>query len=159
MIRIPRIPLLLLALAACGSAQSAEPAGAAAIPRGELRGLQGRIVFLSERDSQPEIYSVRPDGRGLRRLTRSTEQTDLSPRVSPDGDRVAWEREIGLPGGGVAVQLWVMDIDGGNARVVLDDGAENRAPAWAADGSALYYASYLTGNWEIFRLDLASGAT
>ncbi len=121
---------------------------------------EGVVVFASNRaDANFEIYRVGGDGRGLRRLTRATDQTDLSPRVSADGRRVAWEREIGLPEGGVAVQLWVMDIDGRDARLVLDDGAENRAPAWAPDGSALYYASYITGNWDIFRLDLATGAT
>jgi TolB protein len=118
----------------------------------------GTIVFASNReDGNFEIYRVGADGRGLRRLTRDASQTDLSPRLSPDGRRIAWEREIGLPGGGVAAQLWIMNADGTGQRVVVDNGAENRSPDWTADGMGLVYASYVTGNWEIFRTAVAGG--
>ncbi len=121
-------------------------------------GAGGTIVFASNRDDGNfEIYRVGADGHGLRRLTRDASQTDLAPRLSPDGRHIAWEREIGLPGGGVAVQLWIMNVDGSGARVVVDNGAENRSPDWTADGAALVYASYLTGNWEIFRAPIAGG--
>ena len=120
-------------------------------------GAGGWVVFASDReDANFEIFRVGADGRGLRRLTRNVAQTDLAPRLSPDGRRIAWEREIGLAGGGIATQLWVMNVDGSGQRVVVDNGAENRSPAWASD-DALVYASYLTGNWEIFRVPLDGG--
>ncbi|MCU0511841.1 MAG: hypothetical protein MUE40_04645 [Anaerolineae bacterium] len=42
---------------------------------------------------------------------------------------------------------------------LLNDVADERDPAWSADGSRLAYASRQDGNWEIYVYDLASQAT
>ena len=47
-----------------------------------------QIVFISERDSVWDLYSVRPDGSGLRRLTHTPEE-ELVPGWTHDGRLVA----------------------------------------------------------------------
>ena len=47
-----------------------------------------QVVFSSERDSVWELYSVRPDGSGLRRLTHTPEE-ELVPGWTHDGRLVA----------------------------------------------------------------------
>jgi TolB protein len=122
-------------------------------------GGRGRIVFASNRVGQNfEIYSIGGDGRGALRLTTDG-RNDLAPVLSRDGSRIAWEREIAGPTGIESVELWVMNADGTNAHVIVSNGSENRAPSWGAGDGSLYYASFATGNWEIFRTDLATGAT
>src|SRR5205823_3085414 len=50
---------------------------------------QGLIVFASKRDGSESLYSIRPDGTHLVRLTRKAGAQ--SPRVSPDGRSVVFE--------------------------------------------------------------------
>lgn len=74
------------------------------------------IVFGSIRDGRrtSELYTVRPDGRELTRIT-TNEVSDSYATWSPDGERIAVSRSS--PGGG---QLWVMNADGSNERRISD---------------------------------------
>lgn len=120
----------------------------------------GVVVFASDRrDHNFEIYRIAGNGADARRLTTDLQHADLAPVLSHDGSKVAWEREIADNSGIQEVELWVMNADGSNPHVVVHNGAENRSPSWGAGDASLYYASFVTGNWEIFRLDLASGNT
>jgi Tol biopolymer transport system component len=70
-----------------------------------------RIVFQS--DWYFDIYTIRPDGTGLRRLT--SDQSSAKPSWSADG-RIRFERQPtvgGLPAG--PLRFWIMDADGSNA--------------------------------------------
>jgi len=63
-----------------------------------------------------DIFTVRPDGTDLRRLT--TDEISVIPRWSVDG-RIWFVREPGMNGDpqtiGPPAQYWIMDADGGNA--------------------------------------------
>jgi TolB protein len=59
--------------------------------------------------------------------------------------------------GGDAKQICVMDFDGFNEQCVVKNGALNLLPAWAADGKGVYYTSYINGQPQLFKLDLATG--
>ena len=113
----------------------------------------GVIVFASDRsDNNSEIFRVYADGRGLRRLTTSRDANDRAPALSPDGSRIAWEREITTASGDVtAVEIWTMDVDGGDTHAVVSNGSFNRAPSWAPDGS-LVFSSFLSGSDQVYRL-------
>jgi Tol biopolymer transport system component len=71
-----------------------------------------RIVFSSNRDQQAEIYVMRADGGGQRRLTRRPGD-DWAPDFSPDGTRIAFSQHAATPAGGT---VWVMDADGRGLR-------------------------------------------
>ena len=118
----------------------------------------GVIVFSSNRaDNNFEIYRVGADGRGLRRLTTSRDAGDRAPVLSPDGRRIAWEREVSTAGGDVtAVEIWTMNVDGSDARAAVQNGSFNRVPSWGPEGE-LVYQSRITGSDQIFRL--APGAS
>lgn len=150
MIRIPRTPILVLALTACGSAQSAEPGGAAATSRGELRGLQGRIVFVSERDGQPEIYSVRPDGRGLRRLTEA-ESADYPAAPAPDGSALL---AVSVTGEGQeSAERLVLLAPDGSATPIGPVSARVRGPSWSPDGRWIVFESDTASFRDLYRID------
>lgn len=150
MIRIPilRTPLLLLALTACGQA-SAEPGGTASVPRGELRGLAGRIVFVSERDSQPEIYSVRPDGRGLRRLTNAASH-DYPAAPSPDG-RTLLAVSVQGEGQEMSERMSLLAEDG-SARQIGPVSARVRSPSWSPDGRWIAFESDTASFRDLYRM-------
>lgn len=122
-------------------------------------GAGGRIYFASNRnDNNFELYSISGDGKALRRLTHDNVHNDRTPVVSPDGRFVAWVRENAAPGGGVtSTEIWIMNSDGTLPKAVVQNSSFNQSPSWTQDGSALVYASFVTGNWEIFRVPVAGG--
>ncbi|HUR58721.1 MAG TPA: S9 family peptidase [Opitutaceae bacterium] len=105
-----------------------------------------RVVFSAnrgadwERDPQEsEVFSVDIATRDLKQLT-TRDGPDNSPVVSPDGKHIAYLGFDDRLQGYQVTHLYVMDIDGGNPRVVtakFDRDIEN--PRWAADGRGVYF--------------------
>ena len=127
---------------------------------GSPGGSGGVILFASNRDNtrEFELYRIGGDGKGLQRLTFDAEHNNMGPVMSPDGKLIAWERENASPSGGVeSAEIWIMNADGTNQRPVVSNGSFNRSPTWLDHGAALAYASFVSGNWEIYRLSLGGG--
>lgn len=76
---------------------------------------RGRIAF----EQQGAIFTIRPNGRGLRRVTRFADFDN--PAWSPNGHRLAFSH-----GGDV----WVMRANGRHKHRLIPDGT---APNWAPD--------------------------
>ena len=97
-------------------------------------GTNGRVLFVSNRDGNQEIYSANADGSDPRRLTTNL-VADTDPAYSPDGTKIAFTR------GG---DIWVMNADGtGQAAVTGIEGPDSE-PAWSPDGSQIVYVSNQT---------------
>jgi TolB protein len=111
-----------------------------------------KVVFAAE--SRPgswhkEVYSVRADGRRLRRLTRD-ETYESSPSWSPDGRRIAYLR---FNRRSEQDELWVMRSDGSRARFVAH--SECCGAEWAPDGSLI---AYVAPDYELHVIDPNTGA-
>jgi Tol biopolymer transport system component len=78
-----------------------------------------------------DLFSMRPDGTGLRRLTDNTVR-DTSPDWAPDGKRIAFERKR---------EIWVMAASGADAVSLIS----GDSPAWAPDGTRVAYISAADG--------------
>jgi len=90
------------------------------------------IAFASKRSGTFDLYAMKADGSGTRRLT-STKEDDAQPDWSPDGRRIVFSR-------GSPARLFVMSADGSGQRRVTDHQAEEVEPAWASDGRWIAYA-------------------
>jgi len=109
------------------------------------------IVFTSARDGDLEIYTMDADGKNVKRLTR-TPGYDGGPFFSDDGKRIVYRadhperpedlakyrenlaRGLYAPR---ALEIRVMDADGGNDRGVTANGAANFAPFFLPGGGGL----------------------
>jgi dipeptidyl aminopeptidase/acylaminoacyl peptidase len=126
---------------------------------------------------QSDIYLVSMD-RGLpsgRQLTFTKDKNEASPRWSRDGSFVAFlsDRDAAAPpataggagggaggrggagGGGVRNQLFVMRLDGGEAKRVTDEREGVSTFSFSKDGKSVVYASGRTGEEQLYALPVA----
>lgn len=113
-----------------------------------------QIVFVSERDGNPEIYIMDADGNNVRRLTNDP-SLDFGPVWSPDGSRIAFcsdRAETGI------FDIYLMDADGGNL-VRLTSSGDNKYPSWSPDGLSIVYVSNANAEEfeEIYVMDSDGG--
>lgn len=99
-------------------------------------GRNGRIffsaceVFCSEDGSDSDIFSIRPDGSRLKRLSHNRTY-DRLPSVSPDGLKVVFSCKGSIRRLG---QICVMNADGNNRVKLTSDPDRNLGPAgWSPD--------------------------
>ena len=92
-----------------------------------------RIAFTSNRDGDYEIYTVRPDGRGITRLTKSP-GNDAHPAWSQDAEWIAFaSNRTGFKdetGGMSDGEIFVMRADGSDVRQLTENAFEDGTPAW-----------------------------
>lgn len=87
----------------------------------------GRIVFQGKQGSHWEIFSIQPDGGGLKALTRPVTAlvdelpSNVSPVWSPDGRHIVYISNRDADENAGAWRLWVMNADGSEKRVLPID--------------------------------------
>ena len=102
------------------------------------------ILFVSERDSNTEIYGMAADGSGQTNLTRNP-AADFWPRWSPDGRRIAF---VSTRDGNS--EIYMMNADGSRQMRLTFDPANDTKPSWAADGGMILFTSNRGGRYETF---------
>jgi TolB protein len=73
-----------------------------------------------------DIFRVRPDGTGLRQLTRNADN-NVSPAWSPDGKRIVFASNRGR---GDSFDIYVMNANGGGQKRLTRGGIEDASPRW-----------------------------
>ncbi|HEV7616198.1 MAG TPA: hypothetical protein VGO36_08210 [Solirubrobacterales bacterium] len=82
-----------------------------------------------------DVYSVRPDGSGQRRLTSGSE-LDSAPVVSPDGRTVVFERRTGANGPG---DLYRVGSTGGGLHLLTSGFGDDHDADFSPDGRAIVF--------------------
>jgi Tol biopolymer transport system component len=119
----------------------------------ELEYAVKRIVFVSSKNGNEDIFIMETDGSGLKQLTQSTSK-DAYPSPSPDGKKIAYTADIGG-----YWQIMVMDWDGENKVQLTDDPVRSGYPTWSFDGRYIYYEVENEGDWEIYRMNSDGSST
>jgi TolB protein len=114
-------------------------------------GIQGiaetQIYFVSDRTGHKEIWAMDYDGSNQRQITHLG-SIALSPRISPDGSRVAFSA---LTKTGWEIMMYSLEI---NRMVSFPHmGGTNLSPAWSADGTKFAFSSSRAGDSEIYVAD------
>jgi dipeptidyl aminopeptidase/acylaminoacyl peptidase len=102
-------------------------------------------VVVNEKENRYEtsIFLVpTAGGSEPRRITAATR--DTAPRWSPDGRRMAFVRNVEKDGKPQAGQIFVMEMDGGEARPLTDVPRGATSPSWSPDGKTIAFTATAT---------------
>ena len=112
---------------------------------------ESQIFFVKSQGGHKEIWAMDYDGANQHQITH-VGSISLSPRISPDGSRLAFSSLTKL---GWDIRMYSMDLD----RLIAFPhfGGTNLSPAWSADGTKLAFSSSRSGDPEIYVVD-QSGA-
>jgi len=130
-----------------------------------------RIVFTSTRDGDLDIYTMDPDGYGVKRLTQDLGY-DGGPFFSPDGQWIVYRahhptsqdeiaRYKALLAEGLVeplqMDLFVMRADGSERKKITQLGGASFAPSFFPDSRRIIFASNYenphTSQFELYAID------
>lgn len=129
---ITALILIPFGFGGCGNSESEAPA------------LFGKIAYSSDGN----IFTMNADGSSLQQLT-DDQNEDASPRWSPDGKFVVFDRAVGDD-----IQILVIGTDHSAPSVLFDEPGKNLSPGWSPDGAQIVFASDRDGgDLDIFVAD------
>ena len=103
-----------------------------------------RRIPTDDESYEATIYLVGTDGSDTPRQFSLQEGEDADPRWSPSGDRIAFTSTRGADDD--RQQLWVLPIDGGEARQVTDVVGGVTDIAWSPDGTRIAFTQSVTAD-------------
>jgi TolB protein len=107
------------------------------------------ILFVSNRDGNDEIYSMKLDGSNILRLTTNN-VPDGRAAWSANGQHIAY---ISGPAG--ARDIYVMNANGSGSRNLTNTpNADEDFPEWSPEGNRVIFSSNRDGNHEIYVTNL-----
>jgi TolB protein len=104
----------------------------------------GRLVFehAPATGCCSNIFSIRLDGSGLRKITHFTRETFASePEYSPDGRWIAFMK---FPPAGARSAIFIVRADGDDLRRVTRQPLDAGHPSWSPDGSRIIFNDRFT---------------
>lgn len=134
-----------LSVAAPAPAQAAFPGG------------NGELVFQIEAPAgdltQNDLYTIRPDGGRLRRLTATPDQNEFGPAWNAAGTRIAFWRAQAPFGPG---SVWTMNADGTDQRQLTHD-IDARDPVWDPTGTRIAFTLVGADGFHLWTMRAADG--
>ncbi len=119
------------------------PIIAAAAPREKAPDM-GKILFVSSRDGNPEVYVMNADGTNATNLTDDP-SSDTSPAWSPNGKKVAFVSD--RDGNS---EIYLMNANGAGKRNLTKSPGSDSGPVWSPDGRKIAFVSDRDGNGEVY---------
>jgi TolB protein len=118
----------------------------------------GRIVFSSfDNASTSDIYSINPDGSGLKNLTSTPNDYEQMSSVSRDGTKIVFRRGFDPVS---AMELYTMNADGSGVTRVTNNAFAEDFDSWTPDGRQIIFSGnqnnadtnclYPPCNWDLF---------
>jgi TolB protein len=104
-----------------------------------------QIAFTSDRAGGPQIFIMDAAGANQRRVTFEGRYNDM-PAWSPKGDRIAY---VSRADGG-QFNIWTINPDGSDAKMIADVPGINESPTWSPDGTLIAFANKRGGRSDLF---------
>lgn len=109
-----------------------------------------KILFMSNRDGNTEIYMMNPDGTEQQRLFYYPSSSEYCPSWSPDGRYVLFASNMG----GFA-EIYVAKADGTEVKALTKFNSSVLTwPTWSPDGSWIAFICDKDGSRDLYIMDI-----
>jgi serine/threonine protein kinase len=122
---------------------------------------QQKLAWVTARSGPEEIWVRLPDGTDRPAVTaqdfpKGTNRLFASPSLSPDGNRLIYDRDDQTGGG----HLWISSLSGGSpVRLTNSDSNGELGGSWSPDGSRYVYLNYEGGKQSLMVVKSSGNAT
>lgn len=106
-----------------------------------------KIVFVSNKSGNEDIWSMNLDGSELTQLTDNPE-SDQYPSISSDGKKIIYASYINGIG-----QIAQMNWDGSDKKQITFGQNRHAYPSWSFDGRYIFFEMFVDDNWEIYVME------
>jgi WD40 repeat protein len=106
-----------------------------------------KILYSSDATGKWAIYTIEPDGQGVKFLSDNNGLGATEANWSHDGNRIVY-RSLD--------DIWIMNSDGTAAQQVTTNPSTDSSPALSPDGSKIAFVSHRDGNSEIYVINTDS---
>jgi Tol biopolymer transport system component len=107
-----------------------------------------KIAYIIGDGGAPPIYVMNANGTHAAQIGNG-----LSPRWSPNGQKIAFHKYAGVAGAPLQSDVYVMNADGSNViRLTVSPEYDGEA-SWSPDGSRIAFMSRRAGTDEIFTMN------
>jgi Tol biopolymer transport system component len=124
----------------------------------------GRVVkvrWVTPNGPDLDIFVMNADGSGIQNLTTGNPKPEEGPAWSPDGQKIAFGRVVGVVRCGTGgcgpaeSDIFVMNADGsGQQNLTRKPTLHLGSPTWSPDGQKILFQRRAKGkNWEIFAIN------
>lgn len=105
---------------------------------------------------ESEIYAVNTESGAIRQLT-TRKGPDGSPVVSPDNKLIAYTGYDWTDDSFIDTKLYLMNLDGSNAKLLADIDRSPGGLIWAKDNSGVYFTAMDKGTSNLYFASLKTG--
>jgi len=102
-----------------------------------------RVVFVSDRSGDENVWIVSVDGRDTVQVTNTTEDTYMSPEWTPDGDYLVVSKATFF----ASEKIWIYHVKGGMGLPMTTAGPRMMGPAFGPDPRYVWYGRR-NGSWQ-----------
>jgi Tol biopolymer transport system component/DNA-binding winged helix-turn-helix (wHTH) protein len=123
-----------------------------------------KMVWVSNRNGPYEIWLREADGSERPVVTGEdsppgTDRVFIAPAISPDGERIIYER-VDVSGAKHVEHLWLSSISGGPPlRLTNVEPDSEIAGSWSPDGDRFVYVQVKGGKWTLMIVKTSGNAT
>jgi|GEM_PF-81036 len=111
-----------------------------------------RIVFISGRSGNIEVWVCDSDGSHPIQITSFGGPNVGTPRWSPDGRQIAFDSNADT-----YQDIYVISAGGGKPRRLTVETSHNARPSWSRDGKWIYFGSNRSGTWQVWKAPSEGG--
>ena len=111
-----------------------------------------KVVFVSDRDGNPDIYMMDSDGENQINLTNS-DSYEWGPKISPDGQKIVFIN-ADYQSGGTSENIHIMNLNGTNRKYLTQSVNYNWDPQFSRFGTEILFQTNRDINSEIYIMDI-----
>jgi len=111
-----------------------------------------KVAYISDQTGWEEIWKANSDGSKPVQLTSFEELGVGSPRWSPDGQWIVFDRRTNRQS-----DIYVIKEDGSGLQQLTFHQLPDTMPSWSPDGKWIYFTSFQGGKSQIWKVGRAGG--